>query len=281
MRGRRHQSSEKGFPAGRPAHFRFTLIELLIVIAIIAILAALLLPALRSARETAKKSGCTNNEKNISIYIRQYADQNRNTLYLLDNWQDWYIKMVVVAGGKYKKMPQTGESHVDPKNIDGMGKGALKLFKCPLDPSRGTVSYARNDPLGGWTMKKGTRDPRSVRSSFGRFRTPSDFIIVADRWSDNHTPGLTTAIYSGNPSWSSSGGQYDTVNSFNLRPTRKVGDYDNYASRHKGLPPILYLDGHVDASDVLKTIQGQNWNNMQDWRGTANGRWSDDPELKR
>ena len=50
--------------------------------------------------------------------------------------------------------------------------------------------------------------------------------------------------------------------------------------KNKGLPPILYLDGHVDATDVLKTIQGRTWNNMQDWRGTANGRWSDDPELK-
>ena len=267
-------------PNGAFTRRRFTLIELLIVIAIIAILAALLLPALRSARETAKKAGCINNQKNINMYIHQYADQNRQTLYLLDNWQDWYIKMVLLAGGRYKKEPVLGVSHVDPKNIDGPGKGVLKVFRCPCDPTKGTVSYARNDPLGGWTMKKGTRDPRSVRSPIARFRMPSDFIVVADRWSDNHTPGLTTAIYSGNPSWSSSNGQYDTVNSYNLRPTRQVGDYDNYASRHKGFPPILYLDGHVDASSLLNTIQGKTWNNMKNWTETANGRWSDDPELK-
>ena len=266
----------------RSAQQHFTLIELLVVIAIIAILAALLLPALRTARETAKKVGCINNEKNISLYIHQYAQQNRNTLRLLEDWKDWYIKMVVLAGGEYIKYPGKGDSHVDPNNITGPGKGVVKVFKCPWDPSKGTVSYSRNDPSRGWTMQKGQLNPRSVCSAIGRFRMPSDFILVADRWSDNHTPGLTQALYTGhnNKSWADSGGLYDTVNSYNLRPWRSVDDYDNYASRHKGYPPILYLDGHVDASDVVKTIQGQTWNNAKNWSETANGRWSDDPSLK-
>lgn len=58
---------------GRPKPFRaFTLIELLVVIAIIAALVSLLLPAVQSARESARRTLCSNNIRQIGLGVMNY-----------------------------------------------------------------------------------------------------------------------------------------------------------------------------------------------------------------
>ncbi|MHB1155851.1 MAG: prepilin-type N-terminal cleavage/methylation domain-containing protein [Phycisphaerales bacterium] len=63
----------------RPLH-GFTLVELLMVVAIIALLIAILLPALNKARDAAKTLQCASNEKQIGMAVNMYGDDHNGCL---------------------------------------------------------------------------------------------------------------------------------------------------------------------------------------------------------
>jgi len=77
----------------------FTLIELLIVIAIIAILAAMLLPVLARAKESGRKVYCINNLKQLDLACLMYVNENNNFYPPRNNTSRWPNRLADNYGG--------------------------------------------------------------------------------------------------------------------------------------------------------------------------------------
>jgi len=154
----------------------FTLVELLIVIAIIGMLVALLLPALQTAREASRRASCSNNFRQIGSAIHLYHDAHSGFPpggvtegAFLDkkqrNFTTWTIQILpfMEQTNIYEQysQPQLNESRAN-KSVREM---FLSVHSCPSDLNRRTLQIPDSGP--GWD-KKLMYMPGSYRGVGGR-----------------------------------------------------------------------------------------------------------------
>jgi len=186
----------------------FTLVELLVVIAIIGILIALLLPAVQAARESARRTQCQNNFKQIGLALHNYESAVR--CFPIGNVYPtyWSFQTLILPyleqNALYEKADFDGYAtafeytRLQPGGI-GSASVPLAVYQCPSDPKAGEVardsywgSYAAGNYYGvigtAYNRKDGTLfSNSSVRVADVRDGTTGTIFVgergnVLDNW---------------------------------------------------------------------------------------------------
>jgi prepilin-type N-terminal cleavage/methylation domain-containing protein/prepilin-type processing-associated H-X9-DG protein len=275
----------------------FTLVELLVVIAIVGVLMALLLPAVQSAREAARRIQCKNNLRQIGIALHHYMDARRT----LPSGFVW-PSQTFWTGLLLPQIEQTpmfdSLDFTMPYDVDGSANEAacgtyLSLFRCPSSiavkhrdtngiPGRVPCNYIAC--TSGLVARESGPDPM-----VGRPYADGLFFVNSEiRWADivdgtSNTVAIGEAIFiyvgqgldhygidqfidhwyigtpegQGNEISESMGSTAAPINAF--RNTSLFVDERElaYSSRHPGGAQVVFADGHV--SFVSETIHRDIW----------------------
>jgi prepilin-type N-terminal cleavage/methylation domain-containing protein/prepilin-type processing-associated H-X9-DG protein len=276
-------SEPDGHRTPRGRREAFTLVELLVVIAVIAILAALLLPALSRAKVSADGAVCKNNLRQIGLALRLYLDDFSG-----------YPPVLAMDGSWWNRLQPYTRSQLPDYNLaTGAPVPRSGIYACPgfnrvpgayvggpgTPPgSAPSIAYGYNRTGVGFNAVA-TREPETASQGIGGVTghdegavpatrltreseviKPSDMIAVGDA-----TLGYPPLISYG-LAWLELG-MFDPA----LRPTAdptpdSIAKRQRYQRRHNGRFNMLFCDQHVELLrpqqifDVGKDPVARRWN---------------------
>jgi prepilin-type N-terminal cleavage/methylation domain-containing protein/prepilin-type processing-associated H-X9-DG protein len=211
----------------------FTLVELLIVIAILGVLFALLLPAVQAARESARRSACVSHQKEVGLGVCNYegtvgqfppgrigCDDTGETTPIPNCPQGLPAERKTAASGFVAILPQLEEQVLYDqlsvesgglwnRNVDDLGwyynkdkysavKQQVEILICPSDTSQ-AISDVYHPVLAGtgsYAFVQGTLGP-SAPHARSKYANDGLFLYVARRKASRVIDGLSKTLMLG------------------------------------------------------------------------------------
>ncbi len=209
---------------------RFTLLELLITVAVIAILFSLLLPALGKVREKVQATLCVSNVRQCLIGIQNYCSDYNGIL-------NCYVNQASSDGpayGSWGRLFTVGTSYLNPKVV------YCPRFNNVVSDTNRTQTYGMLNAGNGWTWA--WLDTPAHTALFGsgiyyktepdygfhirRIKSPTRFPLLADTYSPTGRTGVRTYC-----------------------PGTASGDY-KASLHHVNRGTIGYVDGHAGSEGL-------------------------------
>jgi len=203
----------------------FTLIELLVVIAIIAILAAMLLPALKAAKDMSKGIKCKSNLKQLGYFCAMYESD-------YDEWCVYYNSWATTLKSLYMP-PSYSDAAMPVSSLITLPDRSP--FFCPMTTGEGDScnwtagkNYPRYDGIS-FAINRWISGASAERYRIGTFRTPESDIRMVEHSS-----------YWVSPSAAGTTGY----------------QFGNLRLRHQKKTNLLFCDGHVDNATLDELTGG-------------------------